>query len=230
MALAAEHDLGAARSARARPALKPVDAVLADADDGQPARRCGTVRRDRLDQRHAGMPTMTYPHSRRHHRGAATWQSGSPAAPISTSTLSLAGRTAVAGAAAGAGAQRRLRRRRRASRTICVSERDRRADRRDASLCRVISANAGAAARDRRRAIAGAAPAGLDRGRRRSLDRGRRRRRGGARARRSAAPGVSSRSAATSSRLRATRRSIFISSAASIRSIRRSPLPHVDLS
>ena len=43
MALAAEHDRRAAHEP-AGDRAQPVDAVLADADDGQPARRCGSVR------------------------------------------------------------------------------------------------------------------------------------------------------------------------------------------
>jgi hypothetical protein len=39
---AAEHDIGAADQP-ARRRAQTVDALLADSDDGQPARRCGTV-------------------------------------------------------------------------------------------------------------------------------------------------------------------------------------------
>ena len=117
------------RSAPRAAALKPVDAVLADADDGQPARRCGSLARDRVRQRHA-----THPHSRRHRRRRGCWRSGWPAAPISTVTLSLAGRTAAPARAAGAGAHRRLRRRR-GPRGLSGRRAHRRADRRHASLC-----------------------------------------------------------------------------------------------
>jgi hypothetical protein len=60
MAPAAEHDLGAAHEA-AGDRAEPIDAVLADADDGQPARRCGSLRHS-VSKRHE-----THPHTRRYH-------------------------------------------------------------------------------------------------------------------------------------------------------------------
>jgi hypothetical protein len=47
MALAAEYDLGAGNQA-AGDRSKAFDSVLADADDGQPARRCGSLIRNRI--------------------------------------------------------------------------------------------------------------------------------------------------------------------------------------
>ena len=65
-----------------------LDAVLADADDGQPAARCGSVSGERASERHAA-----YSHPRRHERGAATGRA--PRGPTDLKvTLSLAGRTA----------------------------------------------------------------------------------------------------------------------------------------
>src|SRR5215472_15478464 len=45
---------------------QPLDAVLADPDDRQPAARCGSLAREGVTERHA-----THPHSRRHD-GSAT--------------------------------------------------------------------------------------------------------------------------------------------------------------
>ena len=112
MAPAAEHDFGRADQP-ARHRAQAFDAVLADADDGQPARRCGSVARDRIRKRH--IRHATRPHSRRHHGSALLAER-------------LAGRRGprcdavarrphrLAGAAAGAGSQRRFWRRRRARR------------------------------------------------------------------------------------------------------------------
>ncbi len=85
----------------------------------------------------------------------------------------------------------------------------------------IISQNAAAAARDSQRAVHGAAPAAVARGRRRPLDRGERCQRRGARASARHRAASLSRSAATSSRRSSARRSTVIWSAASIRSIRR---------
>ena len=88
MPLAAEHDIGVGDQ-RARGRAQALDAVLADADDGQPARRCGSVRHDRLRQRMHSVSSSSAARRRR-----ANWPARSPPAPTSTSTLSLAGRTA----------------------------------------------------------------------------------------------------------------------------------------
>ena len=65
MPLAAEHDLRVLRPVRARRAVKSLEPVLADADDGQPAAGCGRLARKGVTRRHA-----THPHSRRHDGGA----------------------------------------------------------------------------------------------------------------------------------------------------------------
>ena len=102
-----------------------------------------------------------------------------------------------------------------------VARAHRRFDRRDASLCQRHFGERRRGRARTARAVRGAAPAALGCRRRRPLDRGERCRapRCARSARRRAAS--SSRSAATSSRRSPTRRSIAISSAASIRSIRR---------
>src|SRR3954469_6605005 len=52
MAPAAEHDLGV-RNQSAGDRAQSVDPGFADADDGQPSRRCGKVSTDRISYRHA---------------------------------------------------------------------------------------------------------------------------------------------------------------------------------
>ncbi len=101
---AAEHDVGAADQP-AGDRAQPVDAVLADADDGQPARRCGSVRRQRISKRHEA-----HPHSRRHH-GSAAARRAPGRAPRSRGDAVARRPHRRAGAAAGSGAGRRIRRR-----------------------------------------------------------------------------------------------------------------------
>ncbi len=62
--LAAEHDFGVADQA-ARHRSERINAILADADDGQPAPQYGTLRQKEINTRHAS------PHPRRHDGGAA---------------------------------------------------------------------------------------------------------------------------------------------------------------
>ena len=89
MAPAAEHDFGGADQP-ARHRAQALDAVLADADDGQPARRCGSVAA-RSHQDETAWHASSFSAAPRK-RG--NWPGASPAAPASTITLSLAGRTA----------------------------------------------------------------------------------------------------------------------------------------
>ena len=104
MAFAAEYDFGGGNQPACRRA-QPLDSVLADADDGQPAVWCGSVLPDRIS---AATCAFSFLAARRR-RGS--WPSGLPRAPISTFTLSLAGRTASARCPTGACTDRRLRRR-----------------------------------------------------------------------------------------------------------------------
>ena len=105
MALAAEHDLGV-RDQPARDRAQALDAVLADADDGQPAARCGSLGGERTSGRHA-----TYSHTRRHERSAAT--GGPLAGPARPQGDAFAGRPhRPACRPAGSGADRRIRRHR----------------------------------------------------------------------------------------------------------------------
>ena len=169
--------------------------------------------------------THTHPDPRRHHRSAAAGRAAGRRAATVDVTLSLAGRTespvaqAVPVRSGGFGGAEGLAAylRRRAHRS---------ADRRHPSLCR---ADLGQCRRGRaagRRAAAGAAPPGLDS---RStatagpmVDDARRGRRG---ARRRAAPRLPGARPAGDRGLSRPRRSTPISSAASIRSSRRSPCP-----
>ena len=170
MALAAEHDFGRADQPRA-------------------PRRSGRRRRPRRCRRWTASAAMRQSRARSHQEATchassfsaaptearAAGGSGWQAAPISTSTLSLAGRTAaparqpvpvrIGGFGGAAGLADYLARRA-----------HRRADRRHASLCRAISANARRGCARSRRALRGAAPSAVDCGRRRPLDRGRGRR------------------------------------------------------
>src|ERR1700683_3260980 len=65
MAPPAEHDFGSPDEPP-RGRAQTLDALLADADDGQPARRCGSLALDRVRKRHGKSP-----HPRRYDGGAA---------------------------------------------------------------------------------------------------------------------------------------------------------------
>ena len=223
MAPAAEHDLRRADQA-ARRRAQALDAVLADADDGQPARRCGSVARRSA----SGSGMRTHPHSRRHHRSAACWPSASPGAAISTSRCRSPAAPLRPRAASRAGSQRRLWRRRR-PRGLSRRRAHRRPDRRHASLRQrhLGERSRGRARQPTCRSWRCAARPGLrspaTAGREVSNVRDAVRTLGRAPRRVFVALG---RNELAPSQLR---RSITISSAASIRSIRRSPLPHVEL-
>ena len=211
--------ISAARDrARARPALKPVDAVLADADDGQPAARCGSLARDRLRQTpcdafsFSAAPTEArqlaerLARPRRSRRSRCRW----PAAPPRPARQPVPVRIGGFGGAEGLAdylADERI--------DVLI----------DAThpYAATISANAAQPRASAGVPLARAAAAALDGGRRRPLDRGRRRRRRGRARSGERRAASSSRSAARSSAPSRPRRSIIISSAASIRSSRRSP-------
>ena len=89
MALAAEHDFGRADQP-ARRRAQAVDAVLADADDGQPARRCGSVAFDRIRECR-NMPRILILGGTTEARMLAERLAGRRELDV---TLSLAGRTA----------------------------------------------------------------------------------------------------------------------------------------
>ena len=211
--------IGGARRPDARAdRAQAVDAVLADADDGEPAAWCG--RRDRARKRHDASPCGFSFSAARPRRGS--WPSGSRRAAISTSRLSLAGRTSnpvphpvpvrVGGFGGAAGARRLSQGRAHRSPDRCHASL-RGADVRQCGACR--------AARARVPLLALRRPAWTA-GRRRSLDRGRRHARGRACARRRAAPRLPG---ARPQRDRAVRGGAAASSiwcAASIRSSRRS--------
>ena len=151
-------------------AAQALDAVLADADDGQPAGRCGMsgATASRRDMRRILIL-------------GGTTEARELAAALGRARRSRGDAVARrphrrAGAAAGAGAHRRLRRRRGLA-DYLATRAHRRADRRHASVRRQMSANAAQAAGRAGVPLAGAAAAALERGRGRSLERGRRCRR-----------------------------------------------------
>ena len=172
-----------------------LDAILADADDGQPARRCGSVARDRLRKRHAHASLFSAAPTEA--RLLAERLAGRAGLDV---TLSLAGRTAsparqpvpvrVGGFGGAAGLADYL-----------AARAHRRADRRHASVCERHFGQRRRGRAQNHRAVRGAAPAAVDRGRRRPLDRGRATSREAVRAIGQRRAASSSRSAATSSRL-----------------------------
>ena len=93
MPAAAEHDLCPGDEA-SRNRRQPVDSILADADDGQPATRCGSARAQGVSKRHA-----TRSHSRRHY-GSAAPGGASRRTRRSCRNVSLAGRTTAPAAQA----------------------------------------------------------------------------------------------------------------------------------
>ena len=171
MPLAAEHELGVGDQPARHRRREPLDAVLADADDGQPAARCGSLRSaaDMSDTR--AFSSSAAP------RGPAARRT--PRRPCRSRGHAVARRPHRApGRPARAGAGRRLRRRRgpgglsrrRSGSTLLIDATHPYADA-NLGQCRASGARRPAC-----RSLRCGGPA-WTRGRRRPLDRGRRRRR-----------------------------------------------------